>query len=67
MTVRVANDFKTEAQQAHEQLVLDNKVQRDKIRNLEQQIDKLNKREHISVYFFVFSFFNLSFYVVNYT
>lgn len=46
MTVRVANDFKTEAQHAHEQLVLDNKVLRDKIRLLESQIEKLNKRKY---------------------
>lgn len=45
MTVRVANDFKTEAQLAHEQLVLDNKNQRDKIRQLEAQLDKLAKSE----------------------
>ncbi|XP_037916870.1 cytospin-A-like isoform X3 [Hermetia illucens] len=44
MTVRVANDFKTEAQSAREQLVMDNKTQREKIRALEQQIDKLNKQ-----------------------
>lgn len=43
MTVRVANDFKTEAQLAHEQLVLDNKNQRDKIRQLEAQLEKLTK------------------------
>lgn len=43
MTVRVANDFKTEAQLAYEQLVMDNKAQRDKIRFLEQDITKLNK------------------------
>lgn len=45
MTVRVANDFKTEAQLAHEQLVIDNKVQRDRIRQLEQENLKLNKGE----------------------
>ncbi|XP_055389161.1 putative mediator of RNA polymerase II transcription subunit 26 isoform X2 [Condylostylus longicornis] len=44
MTVRVANDFKTEAQIAREQLVMDNKTLREKIRGLEQQIEKLNKR-----------------------
>lgn len=43
MTVRVANDFKTETQVAYENLVMDNKAQRDKIRNLEQEIVKLNK------------------------
>ncbi|XP_055855346.1 cytospin-A [Episyrphus balteatus] len=44
MTVRVANDFKTEALCAREQLVLDNKTQREKIRMLEQQVEKLNKQ-----------------------
>lgn len=44
MTVRVANDFKTEALSAREQLVLDNKTQKEKIRLLEQQIEKLNKQ-----------------------
>lgn len=43
MTVRVANDFKTETQIAYENLVIDNKAQRDKIRALEQEIVKLNK------------------------
>lgn len=43
MTVRVANDFKTETQVAYENLVMDNKTQRDKIRALEQEIVKLNK------------------------
>lgn len=47
MTVRVANDFKTETQVAYENLVLDNKAQRDKIRNLEQEIVKLNKGKSI--------------------
>lgn len=46
MTVRVANDFKTEAQLAHEQLVLDNKNQRDKIRQLEAQLEKLTKSKY---------------------
>ncbi|XP_037935339.1 cytospin-A [Teleopsis dalmanni] len=45
MTVRVANDFKTEALSAREQLVLDNKTQKEKIRLLEQQIDKLTKQQ----------------------
>lgn len=45
MTVRVANDFKTEALSAREQLVLDNKTQKEKIRMLEQQIDKLTKQQ----------------------
>ncbi|XP_058452023.1 cytospin-A isoform X2 [Malaya genurostris] len=42
MTVRVANDFKTEAHNAREQLVLDNKALRERIRIMEQQIEKLN-------------------------
>lgn len=45
ISVRVANDFKTEAQQAHEQLALDNKLLREKIRGMEAQIEKLNKRK----------------------
>jgi len=45
ISVRVANDFKTEAQLAHEQLALDNKLLRDKIRGMETQIEKLNKRK----------------------
>ncbi|XP_061395363.1 cytospin-A [Musca vetustissima] len=45
MTVRVANDFKTEALSAREQLVLDNKTQKEKIRMLEQQIEKLTKQQ----------------------
>ncbi|XP_055389168.1 cytospin-A-like isoform X7 [Condylostylus longicornis] len=49
MTVRVANDFKTEAQIAREQLVMDNKTLREKIRGLEQQIEKLNKQVTTSV------------------
>ncbi|XP_055644182.1 cytospin-A isoform X7 [Toxorhynchites rutilus septentrionalis] len=43
MTVRVANDFKTEAHNAREQLALDNKALRERIRLMEQQIEKLNK------------------------
>ncbi|XP_058806768.1 cytospin-A isoform X2 [Phymastichus coffea] len=42
MTVRVANDFKTEAQSELERVVLENKTQRDKLRALEAQLDKLN-------------------------
>ncbi|XP_017109616.2 cytospin-A isoform X2 [Drosophila bipectinata] len=45
MTVRVANDFKTEALSAREQLVLDNKTQKEKIHLLEQQLDKLTKQQ----------------------
>lgn len=43
MTVRVANDFKAEAQRAHEQVLLENKTLRNRIRALEQEIIKLNK------------------------
>ncbi|XP_051171469.1 cytospin-A isoform X2 [Leptopilina boulardi] len=42
MTVRVANDFKTEAQTELERVVMENKAQRDKLRALEAQLDKLN-------------------------
>lgn len=47
ISVRVANDFKTEAQLAHEQLALDNKLLREKIRGMETQIEKLNKSKLI--------------------
>ncbi|KAG7212091.1 hypothetical protein KM043_012443 [Ampulex compressa] len=43
MTVRVANDFKTEAQSELERVVMENKAQRDKLRALEAQLDKLSK------------------------
>lgn len=51
MTVRVANDFKTETQVAYENLVIDNKAQRDKIRNLEQEIIKLNKGKSFDCFY----------------
>ncbi|XP_032527990.2 cytospin-A-like isoform X3 [Danaus plexippus] len=41
MTVRVANDFKTEAQRELERLVSENKIARDRIRSLEDQIHSL--------------------------
>ncbi|XP_028043186.1 uncharacterized protein LOC114252761 [Bombyx mandarina] len=41
MTVRVANDFKTEAQRELERLVSENKIARDRIRLLEDQIHSL--------------------------
>ncbi|KAJ2940296.1 hypothetical protein O0L34_g11869 [Tuta absoluta] len=41
MTVRVANDFKTEAQRELERLVTENKLSRDRIRALEDQIMQL--------------------------
>ncbi|XP_039298995.1 cytospin-A isoform X2 [Nilaparvata lugens] len=43
MTVRVANEFKTEAQHELEKLVLENKLLRDNIRNLDAQIEKLKQ------------------------
>lgn len=49
ISVRVANDFKTEAQLAHEQLALDNKLLREKIRGMETQIEKLNKRKSLLI------------------
>ncbi|XP_034939563.1 cytospin-A-like isoform X2 [Chelonus insularis] len=45
MTVRVANDFKTEAQSELERVVLENKTQRDRLRSLEAQLEKLNKEK----------------------
>lgn len=47
MTVRVANDFKTEAQSELERVVMENKTQRDKLRALEAQLDKLNKGKQV--------------------
>ncbi|XP_041971756.1 uncharacterized protein LOC121727815 isoform X4 [Aricia agestis] len=41
MTVRVANDFKTEAQRELERLVSENKASRDRIRMLEDQIHSI--------------------------
>ncbi|XP_049879034.1 uncharacterized protein LOC126375973 isoform X3 [Pectinophora gossypiella] len=41
MTVRVANDFKTEAQRELERLVSENKMSRDRIRLLEDQIHSM--------------------------
>ena len=49
MTVRVANDFKTEAQQEKEKLVQENKSLRDKVRSLEAQIEKLKGRLPLSL------------------
>lgn len=40
-SVRVANDFKTEAQQNVQKLILENKAERERIKLLEAQIDKL--------------------------
>ncbi|XP_023315426.1 cytospin-A isoform X2 [Trichogramma pretiosum] len=42
MTVRVANDFKTEAQSELERVVMENQALREKLRVLETQLDKLN-------------------------
>ncbi|XP_045770649.1 cytospin-A-like isoform X8 [Maniola jurtina] len=43
MTVRVANDFKTEAQRELERLVSENKASRDRIRLLEDQIHSMKE------------------------
>ncbi|XP_044261248.1 COP1-interactive protein 1-like isoform X2 [Tribolium madens] len=40
-SVRVANDFKTEAQQDLEKLVMENKAGRERIKQLEAQLEKL--------------------------
>lgn len=39
--MRVANDFKTEAQQNVQKLIMENKAERERIKLLEAQIDKL--------------------------
>ena len=49
MTVRVANDFKTEAQQELEKLVMENKALRDKLRSVEAQLEKLKSKSSESV------------------
>jgi cell division protein FtsB len=41
MTVRVANDFKAEAQSNLEKLLQENRSLRDKIRSLELEIDRI--------------------------
>ncbi|XP_030754904.1 uncharacterized protein PF11_0213-like isoform X2 [Sitophilus oryzae] len=47
-SVRVANDFKTEAQQELQKIILENKTYREKVRLLEGQLEKL-KGEKASV------------------
>ncbi|KAK4877947.1 hypothetical protein RN001_010453 [Aquatica leii] len=44
-SVRVANDFKSEAQQELQKMIMENKSHRDRIRQLETQIDKLKANE----------------------
>lgn len=39
--MRVANDFKTEAQQELQKIILENKTYRERVRLLEGQLDKL--------------------------
>lgn len=45
-SVRVANDFKTEAQQELQKIILENKTYRERVRLLEGQVEKL-KGKHI--------------------
>ncbi|KAF2904053.1 hypothetical protein ILUMI_02120, partial [Ignelater luminosus] len=40
-SVRVANDFKSEAQQELQKMIMENKTHRERVRQLEAQIDKL--------------------------
>ncbi|CAH2052821.1 unnamed protein product, partial [Iphiclides podalirius] len=49
MTVRVANDFKTEAQRELERLVSENKAARDRIRLLEDQMHSLKATDKVKV------------------
>ncbi|KAF5284000.1 hypothetical protein FQR65_LT13634 [Abscondita terminalis] len=44
-SVRVANDFKSEAQQELQKMIMENKTHRDRIRQLETQIDKLKAND----------------------
>ncbi|XP_049825218.1 cytospin-A isoform X5 [Aethina tumida] len=46
-SVRVANDFKTEAQKELQKFVLDNKSLRERVRQLESQIDKLKAQNAV--------------------
>lgn len=55
MTVRVANDLKTEAQGELQRLVLENKQLRDKIRVLETKIQTMT-----STFFFRENFMSLA-------
>lgn len=43
-SVRVANDFKSEAQQELQKMIMENKAHRERVRQLEAQIDKLKGR-----------------------
>lgn len=56
MTVRVANDIKTEAQIELERLVLENKQLRDKIISLETEVDKLKSKLMLLFLIYVFIF-----------
>lgn len=40
-SVRVANDFKSEAQQELQKMIMESKTHRERVRQLEAQIDKL--------------------------
>jgi hypothetical protein len=57
VSVRVANDFKTEAQLAHEQMALDNKLLRDKV-----NIDDLSAVicNVLKIYLFFYSSFSFA-------
>lgn len=46
-TVRVANDFKTEAQQDVERLAVENKQLKDKVESLESEYEKLKAKKEI--------------------
>ncbi|KAK5638140.1 hypothetical protein RI129_012435 [Pyrocoelia pectoralis] len=46
-SVRVANDFKSEAQQELQKMIMENKTHRERIRQLETQMDKLKVSEPV--------------------
>ncbi|KAB0791235.1 hypothetical protein PPYR_03035 [Photinus pyralis] len=46
-SVRVANDFKSEAQQELQKMIMENKAHRERIRQLESQVDKLKVSEPV--------------------
>lgn len=55
MTVRVANDFKTEAQSELERVLMENKTLRDKLRLLEAQLEKLSNGMSVTKFkYFIF-------------
>lgn len=61
----MANDIKTEAQQDLQKMIMENKAHRERVRQLEAQIDKLKGKlfgsSSINQYLFINQFFKLEF------